>query len=180
MLILIGASASGKTEIAKELINNYNMNKMITYTTREKRENEINGIDYHFISEAKFLELKSQNFFIETSIYNHTYYGTSFKQAKDDKVLIVDINGANNINKHNINSNIYVYLHTLENIREERMAERNDKPSDIKKRLIMDKKVFDENLLDKIDLKVDTSNHTTKELAKTIYEFYIKKIRELL
>ena len=179
MLILIGASASGKTEIAKELIKNYNMKKMITYTTREKRENEINGIDYHFINEKDFIDLKGRDFFIETSIYNQTYYGTSFKQASNDKVLIVDVNGANNINKHQISSNIFVYLHTLESIRKDRMIERKDNPKDIIKRLIMDKEVFDESLLDKLHLKVDTSNHSTKELAKTIHEFYSEKIKEL-
>ena len=47
MLVFIGASASGKTEIVKILIRDYGFNKIITHTTRKKRKNEIDGIDYH-------------------------------------------------------------------------------------------------------------------------------------
>ena len=57
MLILVGHSASGKTEIANELKRDYDMKKIITYTTRPIRVNEVNGIDYHFVTEEEFLKL---------------------------------------------------------------------------------------------------------------------------
>ena len=50
MLILIGPSASGKTEVAKLLAKKYNITKIVTYTTRAPRINEINGVDYNFVS----------------------------------------------------------------------------------------------------------------------------------
>ena len=95
MLIMLGASASGKTEIGKVIIQKYGLKKMITYTTREKRLGEREGVDYYFLTKEDFLAKKSNNFFIETTLYNHNYYGTAFKDASDDKVLIVDMNGAN-------------------------------------------------------------------------------------
>ena len=49
MLILIGPSASGKTEVAKLLMKNYHLEKLITCTTREKRLNEIDGKDYYLV-----------------------------------------------------------------------------------------------------------------------------------
>ena len=50
MIILIGPSASGKTEIAQILEKNYNLKKVITHTTREKRINEKENVDYYFVS----------------------------------------------------------------------------------------------------------------------------------
>lgn len=49
MLILIGPSASGKTEAAKIMINRYPISRVVTCTTRKKRINEIDGFDYHFL-----------------------------------------------------------------------------------------------------------------------------------
>ena len=43
MIILIGPSASGKTEIAKYLISTFSFNKFVTTTTRTPRIGEING-----------------------------------------------------------------------------------------------------------------------------------------
>ena len=50
MIILIGPSASGKTEIAQILEKKYNLKKVITHTTREKRINEKDNIDYYFVN----------------------------------------------------------------------------------------------------------------------------------
>ena len=76
MIVLIGASASGKTEIAKTLIAKKGFSKIVTYTTREIRPSEVNGVDYHFVTKEKFLELKNDNFFLETTTYNNNFYGT--------------------------------------------------------------------------------------------------------
>ena len=102
MLILVGHSASGKTEIANELRRDYNMKKIITYTTRPMRINETNGIDYHFVSEEDFLKLKENNFFVETTIFNGYYYGSSRDSVKDDAVVILDPMGLQNF-KNSIN-----------------------------------------------------------------------------
>ena len=68
MLVLIGASASGKTEIAKLLTTAFGYKKIVTNTTREKRVNEINGVDYNFLSYDDFLDKKNRNYFIERGI----------------------------------------------------------------------------------------------------------------
>ena len=61
MIILIGPSASGKTSIAKELIEKYNFKKFVTNTTRKMRVGEINDIDYHFITKEQFLDKLKNN-----------------------------------------------------------------------------------------------------------------------
>ena len=54
MIILVGASASGKTEIANILIKKYGYEKMVTATTRPMRVNEVNKVDYFFLTEEEF------------------------------------------------------------------------------------------------------------------------------
>lgn len=58
MIILVGASASGKTEVAKMLGKLFQMRKVITHTTRPMRENEKDGVDYYFVTREEFLNLK--------------------------------------------------------------------------------------------------------------------------
>ena len=89
MIILVGASASGKTEICKALCYKYGFKKFVTTTTREQRSNEINGVDYFFISKDEFLNKISQDRFIEYVQYNGNYYGTEKNQIDDKTVLIV-------------------------------------------------------------------------------------------
>ena len=83
MLILVGPSASGKTEIAKLLDIKYHLTKVITHTTREKRINEKDDVDYHFVSKDDFLIMKINNEFVETTTYNNNYYGTSKKEIAE-------------------------------------------------------------------------------------------------
>ena len=71
MIILIGPSASGKTEIAQILEKKYNLKKVITHTTREKRINEKENVDYYFVSKETFLDMIKQNKLVEYTFYNN-------------------------------------------------------------------------------------------------------------
>ena len=56
MIVLSGPSASGKTEVAKRLMNQYGVKRVITTTTRPMRTGEVDGVDYLFVSKEKFKE----------------------------------------------------------------------------------------------------------------------------
>ena len=90
MIILVGPSASGKTEIAKILTTKYGFKKFVTSTTRAPRVNEINGLDYNFLTEDTFIKMRNNNEFIESTFYNNNYYGTEKKLIDDKTVLIVE------------------------------------------------------------------------------------------
>ncbi|MFW5842250.1 MAG: guanylate kinase [Bacillota bacterium] len=172
MLVLIGASASGKTEIAKLLIKHYGFEKMITYTTRQKRHNEINGVDYHFVDEPTFLKKAANHDFLETTIYNNTHYGTAFKDALPYRVVIVDIPGANAL-YHALKENVVImYIETLESLRKDRMLKRGDQPEEIEKRLDLDKRAFDPTLADHIDYIIQNSQHSITAVTKDIAQKY--------
>ena len=89
----MGASATGKSEIAKVLVSKYGMHKFVTCTTREKRIGEIDKRDYYFLSIDEFKEKINNDEFIEWTIYNNNYYGSLKKELSNNKVLIVEPNG---------------------------------------------------------------------------------------
>lgn len=172
MLIMIGASASGKTEIAKILISNYNFHKMVTYTTRDMRPNEVNHIDYHFITRKEFLLKQSNSYFIETSNYSGNLYGTAFKDAEVNRVLIVEPEGANNIYSKNLPCTAFFYLEVPNDIRKARMISRGDNIKDVERRIMMDETRFIPTNLSHIDYTIDTSSLSLEELAKMIFNNY--------
>ena len=92
MLILVGPSASGKTEIANILINDYHMKKVVTYTTRPMRVNEVAGVSYNFVTMDEFLKMKENDEFVETTFYNNNYYGTRKKDVSSEKIVVLDLN----------------------------------------------------------------------------------------
>ncbi len=177
MLVMIGASASGKTEIAKILINKYGFSKLVTYTTREMREGEVNGVDYHFISIDEFEKKKKRREFLETAQYHNTYYGSPKKGADEKKVIIVEPKGANSIFRKNIPKTIFIYLETDQLIRRVRMLNRGDKLEDVETRFKEDKKHFRKSRFKHLDHIVNTSSHTLEELADNIYNLYTEDLK---
>ncbi len=170
MLILIGASASGKTEIAKLLIKEYGFEKLVTTTTRPMRVGEVDNVDYNFVTPEEFYELKDKDAFFEWVIYNDNCYGTP-KKSKENNVLIVDPIGANNIFK-NSEGHMFILLETDEDIRKNRMLKRGDLKEDVESRILHDRKHFKREHLIHIDYDIDTSNETIEDLAKTINGLY--------
>lgn len=172
MLVLVGASASGKTDIARILIDEYGYKKMITTTSRKPRRGEVNGVDYNFISRKVFENRMKKGKFLEAVSYNDNYYGTPIKGATKEKVLIVDPDGANSIYDHEIKDTVIILLETEEDTRKERMLERGDNLIEIIDRLEKDKGHFEKEKLKHIDFIVNTTEGTQEELAMKIHEMY--------
>ena len=177
MIILIGPSASGKTEIAKKLISTFDYKKFVTTTTRNKRVGEIDGVDYYFISVDEFKENLANNKFIETTIYNNNYYGSYKSEMGDNKVLIVEPNGLKAFQSLNDPHIISFFIDSSEDDRYERMLKRGDEINDIKHRLHNDRKLFYENI--KTDFIIINKNKSLEELSNDINNLYLKKIKSL-
>ena len=175
MVILVGASASGKSVVAKDMIKRYGFSKVITYTTRSIRVGEVNNVDYHFVSKEEFIEKANNNFFIETACYNDNYYGTAYEDISRNKVLIVEPKGAN-VYYNKLKDDVkIIYLNATEEKRKNRMIERCDKIEDINKRLVNDEKYFSLSNLDHIDLVINTDALTIEEISDIIIKEYEKK-----
>lgn len=171
MLVLVGASASGKSEIVKSLQQKFNMEKFITCTTREPRLGEVNDIDYHFFSEEEFQAHIEQGDFIEYVTYNHHSYGTLKKEVNPNKVVILEPSGFKNFLASGVK--LYsVYLEIPEQIRFERMINRGDGVAEANKRIVADRLVFNKNLKELVNLTIDTTKMSPDESADIIYQNY--------
>ena len=99
-------SGSGKTTLCKALqVVEPDIQWSISYTTREKRDIEEDGIDYHFISSDKFEDFIINGYFVEWENVHGYYYGTSLKSLNnaihENKMLLLemDVKGSMNIKK---------------------------------------------------------------------------------
>ena len=99
-------SGSGKTTLCKALqLVEPEIEWSISYTTREKRSIEENGVDYFFISEEEFENLIIQGHFVEWQNVHGFYYGTSVSNLenaiKNDKIMLIemDVKGSMSIKK---------------------------------------------------------------------------------
>lgn len=139
LILIVGNSGSGKTTQKKILTSEYGFKKITTYTTREKRVGELEGVDYYFLSREEFEKKIEDNFFFEHTEYCGNLYGTSLKSiedaasSKDKYVLIVESNGALAI-KEKIEAKA-IYLKIPREEIENRLKERNDDEISIKTRL---------------------------------------------
>ena len=96
IVILVGESASGKSTLANAFIKiNPSFTKVVTYTTRPMRQGEVDGIDYHFLSEDDFNKRKESGFFIEYASYRGWQYGTAVNfESGENKIIVLTPAGA--------------------------------------------------------------------------------------
>ena len=104
LYVVSAPSGAGKTSLLKRLIAELQSVEMsISHTTRDKREGEVNGADYHFVSVEEFKSLVSQDAFYEHAEVFGNYYGTSKASIQDqlgqgiDVILEIDWQGARQI-----------------------------------------------------------------------------------
>ena len=78
MLVLSSPSGAGKTTLSKKIQQSDSTFRIsVSHTTRKARPNEVDGVDYHFVSEEEFKILLKKEAFYEHSIIFGNYYGTS-------------------------------------------------------------------------------------------------------
>jgi guanylate kinase len=104
LFIISAPSGAGKTSLVKALLeNDPQLQVSVSYTTRNPRPQEINGIHYHFVTIPNFQAMLEKNTFLEYAKVFDNYYGTSkdwleqqLKQGKDI-ILEIDWQGAQQV-----------------------------------------------------------------------------------
>ena len=150
MIILSSPSGVTETTLTKKIQQKYQSFKIsVSHTTRKPRSNEIDGIDYHFVSEKEFKNLINEKNFMSMQKFFENYYGTLKKTVDEDIItndIIFDIDwqGTKQLSKFKNLELIKIYLIT-ENKEElkKRLIKRNqNSDEEIKKRF----KSFDEDI----------------------------------
>lgn len=146
LVILSGASGSGKATIKKELLKrNANIISLPSYTDRKPRPGEVDGIEYNFISTEEFENLIKNDDLYEYDKHHNNYYGTSKsilnEKIKTGKIIIKDIeeNGTENLLKllKDKVKIVTIFLKVPKDVLKKRLIERNLNLSieDIERRL---------------------------------------------
>ena len=118
MVILSSPSGVGKTTLTKKIQQKYQSFKIsVSHTTRSPRSNEVDGIDYHFVSHEKFENLIKENSFYEYAKIFENYYGTLKKHVddisvKNDIIFDIDWQGTKQLSKFKNLNLIKIYLIT--------------------------------------------------------------------
>lgn len=174
MIVLAGASASGKTEVAKVLARKYGITKIVTTTTRDKRAGEVDGVDYFFVSKEKFEKMILEDKFVEYTLYNGQLYGSTKDQISNDKCVVIDPAGLRSYIALNNKDIITFYLEADEVTRHNRMIFRGDSPEKIASRIENDRIAFKKENIAKVDYVIDASNRKTiEQVADDVYNHYI-------
>jgi len=142
IIVISAASGSGKTTIVRNLLSKIpELNFSISATTRNKRENEIDGEHYRFISDEEFEEKIRKDEFIEWEQFYDYYYGTLKedveKKLNDGKSIVfeVDVKGAVSIkNSYNDAVLIFIMPPSIETLKKRLIQRNTESKNDLRKR----------------------------------------------
>ncbi|MDD2500867.1 MAG: guanylate kinase [Geobacter sp.] len=117
LLIVISApSGAGKTTLCNGLVTRFPaLKESISYTTRQPRAGEQDGVDYHFVSVERFKQMITENGFAEWAEVHGNFYGTAIatlEQARVDGIdilLDIDCQGARILKDRGING-LFVFV----------------------------------------------------------------------
>ena len=152
MIILSSPSGAGKTTLVKLISNNKNLFTSVSHTTRTPRSNEINGVDYFFVSKNEFEKLIKENQFLEHANVFNNLYGTTKKNVIDklnkgkNVVFDIDWQGTEQIIRSKLNYKLITIfiLPPSKSVLHERLSNR-----DMKDKLIVEERMkqFDKDIL---------------------------------
>jgi len=116
LFIIAAPSGCGKTSLVEALIKNAkNLYVSVSHTTRPPRPDEVNGINYYFVSINEFEEMIKNNAFVEHATVFDNHYGSSTKLIREkldegiDVILEIDWQGARQV-KENMPNAISIFI----------------------------------------------------------------------
>lgn len=144
LFIISAPSGTGKTSLVKALLQtDTQLNLSISHTTRSPRSSEVNGRDYHFVSESDFKQMEQHGEFLESAEIYGNFYGTSLKWINEsirsghDILLEIDCQGAKQVHCCFPQSTISIFIlpPSLEILAARLNSRAQDNPEVIKQRL---------------------------------------------
>lgn len=182
-LVISGPSAVGKDTMINRLIIKYPdvINKLPSYTTRPKREGEIEGKDYYFVSKEKFLKMKDEGKLFGIQEYNNNFYASNKKELKDaleenKKIIILNYNIETAYAvKDEIDFNFVALLPPNEDELRKRLIKRKTKTEEIEDRMansIKEISLINEANFINYRLVNDDEERTFNKLEKYLKEIY--------
>lgn len=155
--LLLGASGSGKSTLATYLKEKHHFTRLISHTTREPREGEVDGVDYHFVTPEVFDQIQ----FSENVPYTKNRYGVSVHEIEtkwkgtQDVLAVLNRAGCEAIKAMYPHDVQVIYVHIDEATLVERLKCRNETQAVIDERLAHAKKHHEFDNQDLADYVID-------------------------
>ena len=177
LFVISGPSGVGKTTIRNEILKTYkNFWYSISMTTRKKRENEQNKIDYYFVTKEEFIKnIKENNFFEYAEVYKNIFYGTPKNKVIEklnqgtNVILEIDVEGAINIqNEYNEAILIFICPPDIQELKKRLLQRQTD-----------DAKVIEERI-NKAEYEISFKNEYDYIIINNNLEIAIKEIKQII
>lgn len=143
LFVVSAPSGSGKTTVATRLVQALpGLRLSRSYTSRPARDGETDGVDYHFVSRARFESLIAASAFLEWADVFGNLYGTSAADTGralregTDLVLVIDVQGARQVRRHALpGASIFVLPPSFEALERRLRSRSQDTEAQIRRRL---------------------------------------------
>ncbi len=178
VLVISGPSGVGKGTLCKELLLAMpQLALTVSTTSRSKRDSEVDGQDYYFVSRRAFIELIDQDAFLEWAEYNGNLYGTRLSevikltQSGLNVLMEIDVQGALNVRKQLPEARlIFIAPPSLQTLKDRLETRGSNTPEDIAKRLkIGEKELSQQYLFDHVIINKDL-NVALQQLVQAIQD----------
>jgi guanylate kinase len=175
LVVVSGPSGVGKdTALRRMREMNYPFHFLVTNTTRPKRPDEKEDIDYHFITEERFARMERDGEFLEHAVVYGYHYGNSRSEVRaalargQDVIMRIDVQGAATIKRH-VPEAVFIFLlpPSFEQL-EARLLKRHTEPEEYL-RLRLHAARLEMNELDKFDYRIINEDDALDETAELIY-----------
>lgn len=143
LIVLSGPSGVGKDTVRMRLLQSgYPLYFVVTYTTRERRPKEVDGTDYHFISEGEYDRILKEDGFLEHAHILGHRYGVPRAEVRQalaqgrDVLLRIDIQGARTI-KNIAPQGVFIFLapYSMEELIARLRRRRTESGTDLERRI---------------------------------------------
>ncbi len=188
LVILSGVSGAGKNTIKEALIKRMErVDSLPSYTSRAKREGDIEGKDYIFVNKEEFEKMIENEELYEYDVHHNEYYGTSRKllneKMRSGKIIVkdIDVNGTEHL-KELLGQDtkvVTIFLRVPKKELERRLKERVDKPSPQEIMLRLNRFDYEESRIGMYDYIIKNNNlEKTVNIIQTIIENEINLTEE--
>ena len=140
VLVVTGPSGVGKGTLIKRLLERVpDLTLSVSATTREPRPGEVDGVDYHYLSEEEFEKRLVAGEFLEHAMYAGNHYGTprsEIERAPDGLVLEIEVEGARQVRERLAEAlQVFIAPPSPEALRERLLKRGTDSEEQMRRRL---------------------------------------------
>ena len=174
LVVISGASGVGKDAAVQRMEEmGYPFHFVVTATTRPRRPNEVDGVDYHFVSEQEFAEMLKKGELLEHAIVYGQHKGIPKKQVQEalasgkDVVMRIDVQGAATI-RNLVPEAAFVFLtaSSEEELIHRLKTRKTETPEGLKRRIAIAREEM--NRLDEFDYVVVNRDNHLDDTVRTI------------